>query len=356
MNTRLCTKCVLPEGTPGISFDENGVCNYCTSYVPMQVSGEDELIEIFNEHKAKGNKYDCMIGVSGGRDSTYTLWKLVNDYGLKVLAIHYDNPFTSPTAYRNIEKAAEILNVDVINWEYPHNAHMRSTKKTLKAWAKKPSASLISLNCTHCKTIWPDLIKFAREKNTSLFVIGSNPLETASFKQSSMGGARTYHKLSNLPKILKTVTKELAANPSYLTSCSWSHVFKMYLYASHSSPFSKWRFKDMTIIRLFDYIRWDVNEVESIITEKLEWEKSPEVEATWRFDCRLDYVRRMMYLKTIGVTELRDLYSKMIRENMISRDEALEHLEKEEIIPMDVINNVLEPLDMKFSDFHFENK
>ncbi|MFX0135332.1 MAG: hypothetical protein ACFFDN_16930 [Candidatus Hodarchaeota archaeon] len=294
-----------------------------------------------------------MIGVSGGRDSTYTLWKAVHDYGMKVLAIHYDNPFTSPTAYKNMKRASEILDIDVIRWSYPNDAHMKSTRKVLKVWAKKPSASLISLNCTYCKTLWPNLVDHARNNNISLYIIGSNPLETAAFKQKSMGGARTYHKFSNIPKILKTILKELLANPYYLTNCSWSQVLQMYLYASHSSPFSRWRFKDITILRLFDYLRWDINEVESTITKNLEWEKSPEVEATWRFDCRLDYVRRMMYYRTLGVTELRDLYSKMIRENMITRDEVLKRLEKEEIIPEEVINNVLEPLGMTFSDFHF---
>ena len=170
-----------------------------------------------------------------------------------------------------------------------------------------------------------------------------------------MGQARTYHRLSNLPNILISILKELMANPYYLTCLSWPQVLKMYLYTSHSSPFSRWRFKDITIVRLFDYLRWNLQEVESTIKDNLGWEKSPEVESSWRFDCRLDYVRRMMYMKTIGVTKLRDLYSQMIREDMISRDEALKRLDKEEIVPMDVINNVLEQFDMTFSDFHFEN-
>ena len=91
--TDICTKCILTKSTPGIDFDQNGICNYCRTYEPMKILGESELIETLEIHKAKKNKYDCMVGLSGGRDSTYTLWKLVKDYKLKVLAIHYDNPF-----------------------------------------------------------------------------------------------------------------------------------------------------------------------------------------------------------------------------------------------------------------------
>ena len=83
-----CSKCVLPSTTPGIHFDENGVCNYCSSYEPMKVKGEEELIEILNGYRAQKNRYDCIICISGGRDSTYTLWKLVHDYGMNVLAVN----------------------------------------------------------------------------------------------------------------------------------------------------------------------------------------------------------------------------------------------------------------------------
>jgi hypothetical protein len=353
---RICTRCLLTEDTPGIAFDELGVCNYCATYeTKLAVLGEDKLIALLDAYKAKNKdrKYDCMIGVSGGRDSTYTLFKLVRDYRMRVLCIHYDNPFTSEQAKANMRTAADILGVEIVKWGFPEGAHVAATKKALRVWSRHPSSSLIPIVCAHCKNWWPTIFKHARRNGVNLIVIGSNPLETASFKKEGFGGARTYHKLTNIPRIIKGTIKEIAANPGYL-KLSWKLILSMYLGASHSSPYLKKVYRDMNVIRLFDYIRWDEKEVETTISRELGWKKSPEVESTWRFDCRLDYVRRKMYAATVGVTELRDLFSKMIREGMLTRDEALARLAKEDHIPVEVADDVLKTLDMKLDDLNLK--
>jgi len=98
----------------------------------MNVQGEEKLIQTLNQFRNKRRKYDCMVGLSGGRDSTYTLWKLVNDYKMRDLAIHYDNPFTSEQARKNMQRASEILGVDIIKWSFPEGDHVNATKKALK--------------------------------------------------------------------------------------------------------------------------------------------------------------------------------------------------------------------------------
>jgi len=347
-----CSKCILTSSTPGITFDKNGVCNYCDKYDKLSIQGEEMLIEILEKCKRTNKKYDCMVGLSGGRDSTYTIWKLVNDYKMNVLGINYNNPFTSEQASKNMDKISEKLNIDILKWSFKDNEHINATKKALKVWSRHPSSVLIPIVCAHCKNWWPTIFKHARENDISFIVIGSNPLETASFKQKGLGGARAYHKLSNLPKLFYRSFKEIIANPRYLTNLSWPLILSMLLGASHSSPYLKWRYPDMTVIRLFDYIKWDEKEVESTIKNNLEWEKSPEVESSWRFDCRLDYVRRKMYAATVGVTEIRDLFSKMIREGMITRDVALERMKKEDVISEDLANDVLKPLNIKLADLN----
>lgn len=355
MSDKICTNCLLTADTPGIYFNEEGICNYCISHEQMSIQGEDKLIEVLNQYRGKSGKYDCMIGLSGGRDSTYTLWKLVNDYKMKVLAIHYDNPFTSKQAQVNMQRAVEILGIDIIKWRFPEGEHVNATKKAMKVWTNHPSSIMIPVVCAHCKNWWPTIFRHAREQKVSLIVIGSNPLETASFKKQGFGGARTYHKLSNIKNIIGKSIKELWANPRYLTNLSWPLVLSMYLGASHSSPYLKWRYSDMNVIRLFDYIKWDESEVESTIKTNLDWKKSPEVASSWRFDCRLDYVRRKLYASTVGVTELRDLFSKMIREGMITREDALERLNVEDHIPLPVIEDVLSKMDMRISDLKLKN-
>lgn len=348
---QFCTRCVLTSTTPGIVFDEQGICNYCRDYERMKVLGEEKLLSIIENFRGKGKKYDCMVCISGGRDSTYTLWKVVNDYKLKVLAVNYKNPFTSPQASDNMSTAIKLLGIDFIDWEFPNDIHRRHTTKALKVWAVNPTSALIPIVCAHCKTIWPTLFKVARKHEIPLIIVGSNPLETASFKQASLGGARYYHKLSRLPQLVSKSLKELIKNPKYL-KISWKLVLKMYLYAGHNSPLLRTRFSDIKVIRLFDYLRWDENMVISTIAKNLNWKKSGEVESSWRFDCRLDYVRRKMYAATVGVTELRDLFSKMIREGMLSRQEAEFRLLSEDCIPNKIADSVLKDLGMSTLDLN----
>lgn len=299
----LCSKCILPSTTPGIVFDSDGVCNYCQSYEPMQADGEHVLETLLSSVReaSKGKKYDCMVGLSGGRDSTFTLWKLVHDYQLRVLAVHYNNPFSSPHALRNIERACEILNVDKISWEFPGDEHRKSTAK-LTGHEGPPLCSFPSF----VPTVKPGgriSSRLPAPMDVSLVVIGGNPLETASFKKAGFGDARSYHKIRNIPKIVKGIMRELAGNPAYL-KLSWPVVGRMYLGASHSTPYMRLRYRDINVIRLFDYLKWDEAEIEKTISDNLGWTKSPEVASSWRFDCRLDYVRRFMYAATVGVTEL----------------------------------------------------
>ncbi len=352
-NDKICSRCLLTKKTPGIHFNESGVCNYCIDYFPMKAAGEETLLSELDRFRDPRRRYECMICVSGGRDSTYVLWKMVHDYKMNALAVTYKSPFLSKQAQSNVELAVRKLKVDHLYWQYPKNTHFNTTRKHLKIWARKPSSMMIPFVCAHCKSWNFQFYKIAREHKIPLIVFGSNPLETASFKKAGFGGAQTYGKLSNIPNILSKSFKELYSNPSYLTA-NWGIVFKMYLGASHNTPFMRFLNKDITVIRLFDYLKWDEKIVETTIAKNVGWEKSSEVESSWRFDCRLDYIRRLMYHSVIGVTELRDLFSKMIREGTLTREEALERLKKEDRVPRSVISDVLTSLDLSLSELNIQ--
>lgn len=90
------------------------------------------------------------------------------------------------------------------------------------------------------------------------------------------------------------------------------------------------------------------------IKNNLGWQKSSEVASSWRFDCRLDYVRRLMYTSTTGVTELRGLFSKMSRENLLKKEKALERLKTEDTVPVKVVKDVLADLGLKLSDLNLK--
>ena len=125
---KICDKCVCDTTIPGIIFDKNGICNFCKIHekmekqYPLNETGEEKLKLILDKIKNKGkNKdYDCIVGVSGGTDSSYLLYTAVK-LGLKPLAVHYDNGWNSSLAVTNIKTLTEKLGVDlytyVNDWE-----------------------------------------------------------------------------------------------------------------------------------------------------------------------------------------------------------------------------------------------
>ena len=124
---RVCTRSVLDDTIPGIKYDVNGVCNFCKIYDEMDkyypIEKRDiqlkDLVEKIKK-SGKGKKYDCIIGVSGGTDSMYTMLQVVK-LGLRPLAVHLDNGWNSDIAVKNIKKGCEKLNVDL----HPHNSNSK---------------------------------------------------------------------------------------------------------------------------------------------------------------------------------------------------------------------------------------
>ena len=91
-----CTQCIMPETVPGITFDNDGICSFCQSYQKETYLGQKKLDQIVATAKSRNNKYDCIVPLSGGRDSTYVLYVARAIYDLKVLAVNYDNEFRNP--------------------------------------------------------------------------------------------------------------------------------------------------------------------------------------------------------------------------------------------------------------------
>ncbi len=120
-NLKICVSCIYDETVPGIKFDETGRCNYCLMIDDLKAryhTGTEEGIREFEgivetiKKAGKGKKYDCVVGVSGGTDSSYMLAKAI-EWGLHPLAVHYDNTWNTAVATENIRKVTSKLNVDL---------------------------------------------------------------------------------------------------------------------------------------------------------------------------------------------------------------------------------------------------
>jgi N-acetyl sugar amidotransferase len=118
---RVCTRCIFDETLYGITFDDQGICSYCRmidrlagEYQTGTPQGRAKFEEIVAEIKreGRGKPYDIAVGVSGGTDSSYTLY-LARQFGLRPLAVHYDNTWNTAIASENIRKVTTKLGVDL---------------------------------------------------------------------------------------------------------------------------------------------------------------------------------------------------------------------------------------------------
>lgn len=120
---RVCQRCVYDQNVPGITFDAYGICNYCAVHdeldrqYPVGPAGDAMLRQIAERiHRdGLGKDFDCVVGVSGGCDSSYMLVKMV-ELGLRPLAVHFDNTWNSPVATQNIYNVLDKLGVELFTY------------------------------------------------------------------------------------------------------------------------------------------------------------------------------------------------------------------------------------------------
>lgn len=115
----ICIRCVMDETDPGITFDENGICNHCSTYLQIAkraLKPYNEIFSIIEQIKADGKeqKYDGAIGISGGKDSSYAAY-LAHQFGLRLLAIHFDNGYNTPEGIYNVNAI-----IDNTGWDFIH--------------------------------------------------------------------------------------------------------------------------------------------------------------------------------------------------------------------------------------------
>ena len=113
-----CVRCCMPESNEGIKFDEMGICQACQSAEQKihidWTERERELRKLLDHHKSLNNDYDCLVPISGGKDSTFQLHVITKIYGMRPLAVTFSHNWFSETGKYNLQNAIEKFNVDHI--------------------------------------------------------------------------------------------------------------------------------------------------------------------------------------------------------------------------------------------------
>lgn len=225
---QLCKRCVMDTTDDEISFDEQGYCNHCNKYFDLAPTtlhhdskGKEELEALVNKIKEEGNNkdYDCIIGLSGGVDSTYVAYR-VKELGLRPLAVHFDSGWNSELAVKNIENIVKKLDIDlythVCDWDEMRDLQLSYFRAgVINADVPMDHAFLVVLN------------RLARKNRVKYFITGHNFETEAILPSSWVFGANDGRNLKAIQK--RFGTKKLKNYPvtSLLEELYYDYIYRL---------------------------------------------------------------------------------------------------------------------------------
>lgn len=345
---RRCTKCILPETMSYITFDQKGVCNYCNNYKKRnQPKPLRELVKLIEPYRKNNNQPEVIIPFSGGRDSCFGLHLIVKELGLKPVTYTYDWGMVTDLGRRNISRMSSELGVENIIVAANIQKKRENIRKNVLAWLDSPNLGLVSLFTAGDKHFFRHVETIKKQTNIDLNIWSINPLEVTHFKNGFLGIPPDFHEenvyLNGIQKQLnyhKLRFKAMSKNSAYFNNSLWDTLSGEY-YRSFR--------KKTDYYHLFDFWRWDENEVDSTL-KFYNWETAPDTNTTWRIGDGTAAFYNYIYFKIAGFTEHDTFRSNQIREGQISRDKALELVEDENLPRFANIKWYLDTINLDFEE------
>lgn len=296
---------------PDILFNDKGYCNHCTGAIQRlnkeifidPVVKANKLNAIIKEIKEAGNNrnYDCLIGLSGGVDSSYLAYIAVKQFGLRPLAVHLDNGWNSEQAVKNIENIVDKLKIDlnthVINWE---------EFKALQTALLK--ASVIDLELLTDHAIGETIYRISKEYNIKYFLSGYN------FQSESVMPASWLYPYKMDSLNIKSIYKKEGAGLK-LTTFKFINFYQYLTFGKNS----------MKLIPILNYLEYNKKEALKVLEEKLDWKNYGNKHDESIFT---KFYQDVILTKKFKVDKRRAHYSSLICSGQMAREEALEELKK----------------------------
>jgi N-acetyl sugar amidotransferase len=323
-NYQICKNCVMDTSDSRIIFDEKGICDHCNTFYskikPFWNTDEKGKIALESlvdkiKKEGKGKDFDCMMGMSGGIDSSYLLYKMVTDYGLRPLVFHVDAGWNSQIAVNNIERLVDGLGLDlyteVINWE---------EMKDLQLAFFKSGVPHIDVPQDHA--FFATMYKFASKYKVKTILTGGNystecvrnPLEWMYYQSDSIQLLDIYTKHG---------TGEL--KDYKVTNILWHKVWLPY-------------FRGIKLYRPLDYIPYNKEDAMRELVDKFGYQKYPQK----HFESRFTRFYEGFWLpQRFGYDTRKVQFSSLILTGQMSREEAMAKL-KEAVYTKDEINDDFE--------------
>lgn len=336
---KYCKKCLLPIDYLNIELDENGVCQHCRQYKDIEYLGVEQLKLDIQEalKKNKSEKYDCVVGFSGGRDSTYLLWFVVKVLHLRPLAVFSDDLFIPDVMLKNIRTTTETLGVELR--AIKHDNLKKCFPHHLNAWIKRPvPESLMFLNVGERIGYETLVEEEAVKEGVHLIFGGRTPIQSgAQYKTDIM---KIGHKGGRLSWILG-YAKQVLLNPSL--------AMNLFCLKTQYREFmvKRWKKKlikkhDITIIHpYYKYIKWVEKDIEDVLFNELQWAIPQGAKSSGRFGCEVDTLRQYLFYQILGYNDTNVDLSGLIRNGQQTREVATDKLEQTVNIPEDYIKYII---------------
>jgi len=330
-----CTKCVLPNSYPLIKFDQDGICNYCRDHQRQRPLGRDKLEEVLAKHRRSDGRQDCIVGISGGRDSSYGLHLIKKELGMNPVAFTYDWGLVTDLARRNSARMCSELGIEHILRAADIPAKRRYIRKNIYAWLARPKLGMVPLFMAGDKMFYHYLRELRRETGIELVLFcAGNELERTDFKGGFAGVRESAHgqrlfgmSLHNKVSLLAWYTSQYLLNPRY---------FNESLVDTVRAYFSTFIATD-DFTYLYHYLPWDENQINNTLAQEYGWEKTNNNENTWRIGDGYTSFINYIYHAVAGFSEYDTFRSNQIREELITREQALELVKKDNMPKMDVL-------------------
>lgn len=348
---RRCAQCILPETFPGITFDSDFVCNHCrasaeaTTQSPLYTA--KSLEDLISGYRRPGKEPECIVGLSGGRDSTFAAYYAARVLNLRVLLCTVDNGLMPRQTMLNIEKTREMLDADLV---VVKNEQMKvSARGAITSWLRKPSIGMVPTFCVGCiGAIKSRLLQKAREHGISLVITGAGEpqLPLGNYLLSIPRGSD--RKIA----LLSGYAMELARNPYYLLNPGCLIEMAREAYFRFLRPRIRRLYRTrVRFISAYKFVAWDESLIVSTIQNELGWE-NPYGGSTWKSDCKMHIVKQYAYRESLGFTKNDIILSCLIQQGNISRTEALETVRHENELPRHALIEALDTLGIEPG--HFE--
>jgi N-acetyl sugar amidotransferase len=316
---QICTNCIMDTSDPGITFDANGVCDHCANFYnnlqphwQTDERGAAKLARIADQIKkeGEGRDHDCMIGISGGIDSSYLTYFAKEKLGLRPLIFHVDAGWNSQQAVNNIEKLIEGLGLDlhteVIDWLEMQDLQLAFLKAGV-AYADLPQDL----------AFFSSMYQFAVRNGFKYILTGGN-ISTECVRQpldwAYWGTDLRY---------IRDIHKKFGTRP--LKTFPMSSIFKYKIYYRY--------FKGLRVVRPLDYVPYIKADAVKVLVDKFGWQTY----AHKHYESRCTrFIESYWMPEKFGFDNRRAHFSSLVLTKQMTREDALAQIAQKAYDPVEI--------------------